>query len=134
MITDAPAAQAAPVTLRVAAGAQAAEAVGMLVATAFSAAATIGSKSYHTANGVELTVLAFVFALGIAIIARGIARAKPWSRTPAMMTQLLLVIVGAGLIDAHRLAWGIPAVILGATVAAALLAPASLNALNRGGQ
>jgi hypothetical protein len=119
------------VPLRLAAGAMAAEAVGMLVATGFSAAATIDGKSYHTANGIALTVFAFIGALAAAGLAYAITQAKPWSRTPALICQLLAVIGGIMLVEGHRLDWGVPTLILAAATTGGLLAPASLRALNR---
>jgi hypothetical protein len=103
----------------------------MIVATAFSAAATISGKSYETSSGVALTLLAFIAAIALAGIAAGIARVKPWSRTPAVMCQLLAIIVGILLLDGHRYAWGIPALILAAAGLVGLLAPPSIKALNR---
>jgi hypothetical protein len=129
----APAAQPAarPATLRLAAGAHLVEAVGMIVATGFSAAATASGKSYETSSGIALTTLAFIGALALAAVAVGIARAKPWSRTPAVMCQFFVVVAGILLLDGHRYYWGIPALILVAAALAGLFAPPSLKALNR---
>jgi hypothetical protein len=103
----------------------------MLVATGFSAAATAAGKSYHTSNGVALTVLALIAAVAIACCAYGTVRRRPWSRTPAVMIQVFTLIGGIMLVQGHRLDWGIPTLILGVAAAAGLLAPASLKALNR---
>ncbi|MBV9447752.1 MAG: hypothetical protein JO345_17855 [Streptosporangiaceae bacterium] len=118
-------------TLRAAAAIQATEAVGMCVATAFSAAATAGGKSYQDASGIALTLIAFGTAIGLAAVARGLARAKLWSRTPALLTQLFAAGAGIYLLDGHRLDWGIPTLILAAAGFIALLNPASFKALNR---
>jgi hypothetical protein len=120
------------VTLRTAAAIQAAEAAGMCVATAFSAAATISGKSYQVASGIALTLIAFGTAVALAIVARGLARAKPWSRSPALITQLFAGGAGIYLLDGHRLDWGVPTLILAGAGLAALLSPASFKALNRG--
>jgi hypothetical protein len=118
-------------TLRIAAVVQLVEAVGMLVATGFSASATIGGKSYQTGSGIALTLIAFGTALAFAAIARGIARANLWSRTPALLTQLFAVGAGIYLMDGHRLEWGIPTLILAGAGFVTLLAPESFKALNR---
>ena len=123
--------QQIPQTLRIAAIVQLVEAVGMIVATAFSATATIDGKSYQTASGVALTLIAFGTALAFAAIARGIARANPWSRSPAMLTQLFAVGAGIYLMDGHRLEWAIPTLILAGAGFVTLLAPESFKALNR---
>jgi hypothetical protein len=120
-----------PAPLRLAVAVQVLEAIGMLVATGFSAAATASGKSYHASSGVALTLLAFLAVLAIAVCVYGTAKAKPWSRTPALMIQLFAVAGGIMLVQGHRLDWGIPALIFAAAATAGLLAPASLKALNR---
>jgi hypothetical protein len=120
-----------PATLRLAAAAHLLQAVGMLVATGFSAAATISGKSYETSSGIALTVLAFIGVLALAAVAYGIAKARPWSRTPAVMCQFFVILAGVLLVDGHRYYWGVPTLILAAAALAALFAPPSLKALNR---
>jgi peptidoglycan/LPS O-acetylase OafA/YrhL len=120
-----------PVGLRLAAAAQAIEAVGLCVAAVFAAVSTADGKSHQTASGIALTLLAFGTALGLGAIAAGLARGRPWSRTPTAMTQLLVIIAGVALLDGHRPEWGVPALLLAAVCLAGLLTPASLRALNR---
>jgi len=120
-----------PRALRLAAAAQALEAVGMGVAAAFAAVATAGGQSYEMASGVALTLIAVGVAAGFAVFAVGLARAKPWTRTPVVMTQLFVVIAGVTLLDGHRPEWGVPALVLAACCLAGLFTPASLRALNR---
>jgi len=131
-----PAGSAAPaarptVGLRVAAAAQAIEAVGLLVAAAFAAVSTADGRSYQLASGIALTLIAFGTAAGLAVIAVGLARARPWSRIPAAMTQLFVIISGLTLLNGRRPEWGVPALVLAATCLAGMLTPASLRALNR---
>jgi hypothetical protein len=118
--------------LRAAAVIEATEAVGMCVAAAFAATATIGGKSYQDASGIALTLIAFGTAVALAAVARGLARAKLWSRTPALLTQLFAGGAAIYLLDGHRLDWGVPTLILAAAGLVALLTPASFKALNRG--
>jgi len=120
-----------PAALRLAAAAQGIEAAGLCVAGVFAAISTADGKSSQVASGIVLTVLAFGTAAGLAAIAVGLARARPWSRIPAVMTQLFVVIAGITLLDGHRPEWGVPALLLAACCLAALFTPASLRALNR---
>jgi hypothetical protein len=120
-----------PAPLRLAVAVQVVEAAGMLVATGFSAVATANGKSYRASSGAALTLLALLAVLAIAVCVYGTAKAKPWSRTPALMIQLFAVIGGIMLVQGHRLDWGVPALILAAAATAGLLAPASLKTLNR---
>ncbi len=83
-----------PAALRLAAAAQGIEAAGLCVAAVFAAISTADGKSSQLASGVVLTVLAFATAAGLAAIAVGLAKARPWSRIPAVMTQLFVVIAG----------------------------------------
>ena len=120
-----------PRALRLAAAAQAIEAVGMCVAAAFAAVATADGQSYQRASGVALTLIAIGTAALFAAFAAGLARAKPWTRTPVAMTQLFVVIAGITLLDGHRPEWGVPALLLAACCLAGLFTPASLRALSR---
>jgi hypothetical protein len=120
-----------PAALRLAAAAQAAEAVGLFVAGVFAAVSTADGRSYQLDSGIALTLIAFCTAAMLAAIAVGLARARPWSRIPAGMTQLFVVIAGVTLLDGRRPEWGVPALVLAGLCVAGLLTPASLRALNR---
>jgi hypothetical protein len=120
-----------PAALRLAAAAQLIEAVGLGVAAVFAAVSTAEGKSHQLAAGVVLSLLALGTAAGLAAIAVGLARARPWSRIPAVLTQLFVVIAGITLLDGNRPEWGVPALVLAGACMAGLLTPASLRALNR---
>ena len=120
-----------PAALRLAAAAQGIEAVGLCVAAVFAAISTADGRSSQLASGIVLTLIAVGTAAGLAAIAVGLARARPWSRVPAVMTQLFVVIAGISLLDGGRPEWGVPALVLAAACVAGLLTPASLRALNR---
>jgi hypothetical protein len=120
-----------PATLRLAAGVQAAEAAALAVAGVLTAIDAASGQSYQTSSGIALTLFEFIVVAGLAAIALGIARARPWSRTPAVMTQVLAGIIAIILLQAHRFDWGIPILLLAIAGLAALLAPASLRALSR---
>jgi hypothetical protein len=119
------------VGLRVAAAAQLAEAAGLVVAGVFAVISTADGRSSQLGAGIALILLAFGTAAGLAAIAVGLVRARPWSRTPTAMTQLLVVIAGLTLLDGHRPEWGVPALLLAAACLVGLFTPASLRALNR---
>ena len=69
--------------------------------------------------------------LAVAWIASGIARVRPWSRTPAVMTQVFTILIALWLLEAHRYGWGIPALLFAIAALAGLFAPTSLRALTR---
>jgi hypothetical protein len=123
-----------PPALRGAAIVQAAESAVVLAATILAGVDAASGQSYHVNSGIALTVIGAMAAAALAWIARGLARARRWSRTPALLTQLFVGIVGIYLLQGHRLDWGIVAVVLAALGFAGLLAPPSLRALGGGGQ
>jgi len=118
-----------PPSLRGAAGVQAAEAVIVSAATVLAGIDTATGQSYQLASGIALTVIGLGTAAMLAVIAAGLARARRWSRTPALLTQLFTGIVGFYLLQGHRYAWGVPALVLAAAGLTAVLAPPSLRAL-----
>jgi hypothetical protein len=122
---------APPRELRLAAAVQALEAVGMLVAAGFAAAATARGQSYERASGIALTLIAVGTAALFAAFARGLAKARPWTRTPVVMTQLAIGIWAVFLLTGHRYEWAVPMLLVAAATLAALFTPASLRALNR---
>jgi len=122
---------APPRALRVAAVLEAAEAVGMLVAAGFAAVATAAGKSYEISSGIALTLIAVATAALFAAFAVGLARSRPWTRTPVVMFQLAIGFWGVFLLTGHRYAWGVPMLLLVAGILAAVFTPAALRALNR---
>ena len=109
-----------------------AEAVLVLVAALWAGVATASGGSYQTSSGVAITIIGVGTACALGLVARGLHRARQWSRTPAMLTQLFTGIVAVYLLQSGRFDWGIPAVVLAVAGLAALLAPASVNVLTPG--
>jgi hypothetical protein len=122
---------APPRELRLAAAIQALEAAGMLVAAGFAAVATVRGKSYEISSGIALSLIAAATAVLFAAFARGLARARPWTRTPVVMFQLAIGFWGVFLLTGHRYGWAVPMLLLPAVILVAIFTPASLRALNR---
>jgi hypothetical protein len=118
-----------PPTLRGAAVVQAAESVIVLAATVLAGVDTVSGQSYQTNSGIALTAIGALSVAALAAVAVGLARVRRWSRTPALLTQLFVGIVGIYLLQGHRFEWGVPSVALAALGFAALLSPPSLRAL-----
>jgi hypothetical protein len=115
--------------LRAAAVVQGAESVLVLVATVLAGVDAATGQSYHVSSGIALTVIGVVAVAALALVAAGLARARRWSRTPALLTQLFAGIVGIYLLQGHRLDWGLALLVLALLGFAALLSPPSLRAL-----
>jgi hypothetical protein len=123
-----------PPTLRAAAAIQAAESALILLATVLAGVDAAAGRSYHVNSGVALTVIGVAAVAALSLVAAGLARARRWSRTPALLTQLFAGIVGIYLLQGHRLDWGLALVVLAVLGFAALLSPPSLRALTDGQQ
>src|ERR1700689_551654 len=121
-----------PLTVRAAAVVQAAEAAVVCIASVLSAIDAATGQSYQTGSGIALTLIGFGTAAALGYVATGLARARQWSRTPALLTQLFTGIVGIYLVEGHRYAWGVPTLVLMAAGFIALLVPPSLRALTSG--
>jgi len=120
-----------PRPLRLAATVEAVQAVGLCVAAISGAIDAASGRSYQVSSGIALVVLEFIVVAGFSLIAYGLAQSRPWSRTPAVMTQVLVAVVGIFLVQAGHFDWGIPALALAVAGVAGVFAPASLRALNR---
>ena len=103
----------------------------MGVAAGFAAVSTADGQSYQRASGIALTLIAVGTAVVLALFSRGLAKARPWTRTPVVMTQLAIGIWAIYLLRDHRPEWGLPMLLVAACCLAALFTPASLRALNR---
>jgi hypothetical protein len=117
--------------LLMAAGAQAAEAAGLFVAVILNVVDSVSGDAWTTSNATAFIVMEAIIALAVAWIASGIARFRPWSRTPAVMTQVFTILIALWLLEAHRWGWGLPALLLAIAALVGLFAPTSLRALHR---
>ena len=120
-----------PPTLRGAAMVQAAESVLVLAATILAGVDAASGQSYHVNSGIALTVIGVLAAAALAWTALGLTRARRWSRTPALLTQLFTGIVSIYLIQAARYEWGVPGLVLAVAGFVTLLVPPSVRALAR---
>jgi cytochrome bd-type quinol oxidase subunit 2 len=120
-----------PTLLTLAAVVVAVEALGLGVAGVLTAVDTADGRSSQASSGVALTILEFIAVIGIVWIAFGVARVRPWSRTPTVMIQAFTGVVAIYLLQAHRFDWGVPALLLALAGVAAVVAPASWRALTR---
>lgn len=123
-----------PPSLLGAAGIQAAEAAIVLAATVLAGLDTAAGRSYRAGSGVALTIIGVATVALLALVAVGLSRARRWSRTPALLTQLFVGIVGIYLVQGSRYEWGVPSLVLAAAGFAMLLLPASMRALAGGEQ
>ena len=124
-------ADGAPNLLLVGAAAQGLEAAGLFVVIVANLIDLADGHTYQKSGAIAIIVIEVVVAIGVAWIAAGIVRARPWTRTPAVMTQVFTLIIAVWLLEAHRIAWGLPALVIALAGLAGLFAPTSLRALAR---
>ncbi|HEX9519260.1 MAG TPA: hypothetical protein VF940_24170 [Streptosporangiaceae bacterium] len=115
--------------MSLAAAAQAIEAAGVLAAAVLAGIEAAQGKSYQSSSGIALTAIGAGTAVVLALVALGLARVRRWSRTPALLTQIFVGIVGIYLVQGHRYWLGGPALALSVTGLVLLLVPPSLRAL-----
>jgi pyruvate/2-oxoglutarate dehydrogenase complex dihydrolipoamide acyltransferase (E2) component len=120
-----------PVGVRVATVVQGVEAVAITAGTIAAAVVTADGRNFQLGNEIGLTLVAAAAACGLAAFTVGLHRVRPWSRTPVVLTQLLVGGIGLYLIGGHRWGWGVPALLLALICLVGLFTPASVRALNR---
>jgi hypothetical protein len=121
-----------PRSLAGAAVIQGVEAVGVLAASVLAGVDTASGRSYHTNSGIAITLIGVLTAVLLGYVAIGVARIRPWSRTPALLTQLFCGITSIYLLQASRYDWGVPGLVLALAGFVTLLIPPSIRALARG--
>jgi hypothetical protein len=112
---------------------QAAETVGVLIASVLAGIDTLAGRYYQLAGGLAITIIGLCTAVFMAFVARGLYRGRRWSRTPAVLTQLFVAVIAIALLQSHRYYdWGIPLILLAVAGLAMILAPPSLRLLTPG--
>ncbi len=83
----------------------------VVLGTAYGVAGVVGDPFDRTATLLEaaFTVLAGVLVL---LVARGLARVQGWSRSPAVVLQLLALPVGVGLVQGQVWFAAVPVLLL----------------------
>ena len=76
-------------------------------------------------------LLAMAGGLALLGVAYGLMKIRVWSRSPAILWQLLTIGVGWYQLQAGLGALGIPLIVISATTVVLLLTPAATNALER---
>lgn len=124
-----PTADARPSTLLAAAAVEGLQVVGIVIAAVLAGIATLQGKSYQDASGIAITLIGLGAAVALGFVAYGLTKARRWSRTPALLTQLFTGIIGIYLVQGARYWWGVPALALSVAGFVLLLVPPSIRAL-----
>jgi hypothetical protein len=124
-------ADGAPNWLLLGAAALGLETAGLLVVIAADLIALANGHTATRSNAAGIIAVEAIVAIGVAAFAAGVLRVQPWARTPSIMTQIFTIFVAIWLLEAHRLAWGLPTLIVALAGLAGLFAPASLRRMSR---
>ncbi len=116
-----------------AAAVEAAEALGVLIASILAGVDTLAGRYYQLAGGLAITIIGLCTAVFMAFVARGLRSGRRWTRTPAVLTQLFVAVIAIALLQSRRYNdWGIPLILLAIAGSAMILAPPSLRMLTPG--
>ena len=106
------------------------EAVGLLAAAVFYLVELVVADAGDPVRALVTAALALAAGAGLALVARGLLHRRRWARAPALVTNLILLPVGYGLVQGGRWYVGLPLLLLGVAVLVLLFAPATAAALD----
>jgi hypothetical protein len=118
-----------PVALLVAVAALALQIAGMAVYSVAVLVKAVSGDASSAQGAALLIALTLVWAGGLVLAARGLWQRRRWARSPAVVSELLLVAIGVPLVQGG-VGWvGVPLVVGSAVAVVALLTPAVTAAL-----
>jgi uncharacterized membrane protein YhaH (DUF805 family) len=120
------------ITLWVAIGALAVEALGALAGAVLLAVAALTGPSMSAGSAISTIVVAVLLAVVFAALARLLARRTRGARGPALVLQLLLIPIGWYMSSGGTPWVGIPLLVIAVLGAVALLAPGTRAELGIG--
>jgi len=124
-----PSAPARPTPLVVLAALVAAQGIGLAGLAVFFLVELVVSTPLSVTRAVTAALLTLLAGLGLLAVARGLHRRRRWARAPALVTQLLVLPVGAGLVQGGRWYVGVPLIGWALGVLVLLFTPAVSDAL-----
>ena len=87
--------------------------------------ATTGHRPHDSADLWFVVVMAAIGAVGLGLVVRGIARGRRWARSPAVLTQLIVVPIGGSALGHGGVLAGVPLLVCGVAGLFGLFAPSS---------
>jgi hypothetical protein len=124
-----PTAPARPTPLVVLVALVAAQGIGLAGLAVFFLVELVVSTPLSVPRAVTAALLTLLAGLGLVAVARGLHRRRRWARAPALVTQLLVLPVGAGLVQGGRWYVGVPLIGWALGVLVLLFTPAVSDAL-----
>lgn len=121
---------AKPRTLTACAGLVLVEALGLLAAAVFYVVEVLVADEDDLTRALVSAGLALLAAVGLGLVGRALLGGRRWARSPALVTNLLVVPVAVGLLQGGRWYVGLPLLLLAVAVLALLFHPATNAALD----
>lgn len=109
-----------PATLLAGAALVGLEALGLLAAAVFFVVELAVAEADDRVRAATAALLALLAAVGLGLVARGLARRRRWARAPALVANLLVLPVSFDLVRGGRWYVGGPLLLLAAAVLALL--------------
>ncbi len=103
-------------------------AVQALAALVFGVLEASQIRPVRAFMGIGVTVLMLAYGVLLGLLARAVARARRWSRGPAVVTQLILLLLGYSFRQPPTTWTGFVMAVVALTVLVSLLLPASTRA------
>jgi hypothetical protein len=117
-------------TLRACATLVALQALGLVAVAVFFVVEVVVSSSDDAARALVTAALALLAAVGLGLVARGLLAGRRWARSPALVTNLILLPVAFGLLQGHVWYAGIPLLLWALAVLVLLFAPGTSAGLD----
>ena len=89
---------------------------GLVLLAAFTVVETLLGRTSQTAAATVMSGIAFLAALALLLVARGLRGRRRWSRSPALLAQLLVVPVAVTQVTDGVWWVGVPLLVWAATV------------------
>ena len=112
-------------TLRACAALVALQALGLAAVAVFYLVELVVATADDAVRAAVSALLALAAAAGLGLVARGLLQRRGWARSPALVSNLLVLPVAVGLLRGGRWYVGLPLLVWAVAVLGLLFAPAT---------
>ena len=102
------------------------ETAGLAVVALFYLVELVVATAGDAVRALVTVGLCLAAAAGIGLVARGLLRGRRWARSPALVTNLIMLPVAVGLFQGGRWYVGLPLLAVGLAVVVLLFLPATV--------
>jgi O-antigen/teichoic acid export membrane protein len=106
------------------------QALGLVAVAVFYLVELVVADTDDAVRALVTVGLALAAGVGLGLVARGLLQRRRWARSPALVTNLLVLPVAIGLLQGGRWYVGAPLLVWALAVLGLLFAPATAAALD----